>query len=96
MKLIQFGARDAVVDIEVKTEVGVVRGHAMSNGYGFNDVVVESPEFKGEALQDFAQAVLRAKAEEVAALKKARAAFKLALADAKKELDSPASPAELP
>lgn len=95
MKLIKFGSKEAVVDMEVKTEVGVVRGHALASYSGF-DVVVESTEFEGEALRAFAETVLQAKAEQAVETKRANEVFALAVAGALAKLNAPESKAELP
>lgn len=87
MRLIPFNGNKVVMDIEVKTSIGVVKGHAAaSGGYGFYDVVVTSPEGLTEFQTTFAQDVLRAKADECVAFSKAREAFAYAVANAEKAL----------
>lgn len=98
MRVIEMGGKTVVVDIEVKTELGVLKGHGIS-GYSsgsISSVVVTSPKFEGESAREFAEEVLRAKADEAIAVANARETFNNAVAAALKRLNTTAVKPELP
>jgi hypothetical protein len=100
--MISFGSKKVVTDISVKTSFGVVEGHAatVASYSDVFDVVITRPQGLTEAQQEAASNLLRAKAEECAAIHKARTTYAEAVSYVEKQLGlkeaEEAEKAELP